>query len=106
MRHFCECGRGYLIIPKDVPLNERTRVVCACGLDVKARWSSQFFDYQPFCEVWRLEARETVNNRPQGGQDEDEWNSAKRFVRPRKRIRAESKDLECVIEGRKCTVKF
>jgi hypothetical protein len=72
MKHYCECGRGYSITPKEVPLSERTCIVCVCGLDVKGRWSSQFFDYAPFCDVLMLGAREAVDNRCQAGQSEDE----------------------------------
>jgi hypothetical protein len=48
MEHSCICGQVFSIVPKEIPLSADYLVVCdCCGLPVKGRWSTRFFDYEP-----------------------------------------------------------
>lgn len=52
MKHICICGQVFSIVPKEIPLSADDLVVCdCCGLTVKGRWSTRFFDYEPVASV-------------------------------------------------------
>jgi hypothetical protein len=48
MNYYCNCGMEYVVIPKEIPLTRDERLVCAnCGCELRGRWSSRNFDYEP-----------------------------------------------------------
>jgi hypothetical protein len=49
MVHGCNCGSEYVVIPKEIPLAKDEPFMCAsCGCELRGRWSSRNFDYEPF----------------------------------------------------------
>jgi hypothetical protein len=49
MIHRCDCGTDHVVIPKEIPLANDEQCLCAsCGCEVRGRWSSRYFDYEPF----------------------------------------------------------
>jgi hypothetical protein len=49
MIHGCDCGSEYVVIPKEIPLANDEPFICAsCGCELRGRWSSRNFDYEPF----------------------------------------------------------
>jgi len=49
MIYRCNCGVEYVVIPKEIPLAKNEQLICAnCGCELRGRWSSQNFDYEPF----------------------------------------------------------
>jgi hypothetical protein len=49
MKHRCNCGVQYVIVPKEIPLAKNERLVCDdCGRELSGQWSSRYFDYEPF----------------------------------------------------------
>lgn len=49
MKHRCDCGMSYLVIPKEIPLAKGQQLTCDnCRSALHGRWSSRYFDYKPF----------------------------------------------------------
>lgn len=50
MVHRCDCGTDHIVTPKEIPLANDEPCSCAsCGCELKGRWSSRYFDYEPLC---------------------------------------------------------
>lgn len=47
MNYRCACGMEYVVAPKEIPLANDERLICNCGRELKGRWSSRNFDYEP-----------------------------------------------------------
>lgn len=48
MNYRCNCGKEFVVIPKEIPLTRDEQLICAdCGCELKGRWSSRNFDYEP-----------------------------------------------------------
>jgi hypothetical protein len=46
----CDCGADYAVVPKEIPLANDEHCTCAgCGCELRGRWSSRNFDYEPLC---------------------------------------------------------
>lgn len=47
MKYRCTCGMEYVVAPKEIPLTNDEQLICNCGCELKGRWSSRYFDYEP-----------------------------------------------------------
>ncbi|MBR0955341.1 hypothetical protein [Bradyrhizobium canariense] len=48
LNHHCRCGARYVVVSKEIPLPNDEQLSCVhCGRELKGRWSSRYFDYEP-----------------------------------------------------------